>query len=479
VDASGLVTYTPALGFTGKDSLIVSVNSPSGSAAITIHVKVINQPPAPTAVPMATTVNTPSATQIDINDPDAGQIHTFYVNIGARHGQESVDEKGHVTYIPVNGFTGSDSFKVIVTDNGTPVESGVVTIKVSIANQMPVPTAPGIVTAGNVEGTAQINVNDPDAGQVHTFSVTTAPGNGAVQVDATGLVTYLPNPGFSGADSLAVTVVDDGTPKQSATVTIPVTVMAVALSVTATPDPVPLNGLVNYQLLVSNIGNATLTNVLLQDTVPEINGRESTVTVTGGGTCPQSTCPAGSVISWPDMMLTAGQTAAVSFTVKVDSADTAVVPDGTVIHNSTTVTDAEGSATSGTDVAVRNTAGLNVGLKADHDPVHPGEPVTYTVSVGNAAGQALPSSNAGTLTASLPGGVSFMSASGSGTRVDNEVHWNIGSVTAGGSQLYTYTVLVDDTLVNGTLLPSHAQAVDDAVILTRAAVTTQVQTASP
>ncbi len=482
VDSTGLVTYTPDAGFTGKDTLIVSVSNsdtPPESASVTINVTVINQPPTLTVPLISTTINTTKTVQIAVNDPDAGQTHTFTINIPAKRGQASVDGTGLVTYIPRTGFTGSDSFHVIVMDNGSPPESIAVTVNVTIVNRAPTASASGITTASNIAGTSQITVNDPDTGQGHTFAVTTLPGNGTVTVTAAGLVTYTPKPGFSGADSLEVTVTDAGTPQQSAVVTIPVTVMPVALSMTANPSPVALNGFVTYQLQVSNVGSTTLTNVSLQDTVPDISGYESTGFITAKGTCPQSACPAGDVITWPAFDLAAGQTTTVSFNVKVDTTDTTLVPDGTLIHNVATVTYAGGSVTQSADVLVRNAAGLSMGMSTNHDPANPGDQVVSTITVGNTAALALPQSAAGVLTATLPAGMTFVSASDSGALVDGKVLWNLGSVAAGGSLRRTYTAAVDGTLVNGTPLLSRTQMLDDKTVLTQAAATTQVQAAWP
>ena len=134
------------------------------------------------------------------------------------------------TYTPAPGFSGADSFVVTVTDNGTPPLSGTVTIPVTVQvlpqppNRPPMPTAPGITTPQNTLGTSTVSPNDPDAGQIQTFSISTPPANGTVTVTASGMVTYTPAPGFSGADSFVVTVTDNGTPPLSGTVTIPVTV---------------------------------------------------------------------------------------------------------------------------------------------------------------------------------------------------------------------------------------------------------------
>ncbi len=75
-------------------------------------------------------------------------------------------------------------------------------------------------------GTSQVSPNDPDVGQTVTFAVPPVTAHGMASVDASGLVTYTPNPNFVGSDSLVVTVTDNGTPPQAGTVTIAITVKA-------------------------------------------------------------------------------------------------------------------------------------------------------------------------------------------------------------------------------------------------------------
>jgi alkaline phosphatase D len=92
-------------------------------------------------------------------------------------------------------------------------------------NTAPSPTAPTITIAQDMSGTIQISAGDPDAGQRHTFTITTQPANGTATVDIEGLLTYTPEAGFVGSDSVGVTVMDDGEPPLSGTVTITVMVI--------------------------------------------------------------------------------------------------------------------------------------------------------------------------------------------------------------------------------------------------------------
>ncbi|HEY5869889.1 MAG TPA: Ig-like domain-containing protein [Candidatus Tectomicrobia bacterium] len=234
VTVSGLATYTPAPGFSGADSFVVTVTdngTPPLSGTVTIPVTVQappNRAPGPTAPGISTPQNMPGTSLVSPNDPDAGQTQAFSISTPPANGTTTVTASGVATYTPAPGFSGTDSFAVTVTDNGTPPLSGTVTIPVTVQappNRAPVPTAPAISTPQNTPGTSPVSPNDPDAGQLHTFSISTPPANGTVTVSASGLATYTPASGFSGADSFIVTVTDNGAPPLSGTVTIPVTVL--------------------------------------------------------------------------------------------------------------------------------------------------------------------------------------------------------------------------------------------------------------
>ncbi len=74
-------------------------------------------------------------------------------------------------------------------------------------------------------GTRQVAPNDPDAGNTHSYSITTAPLHGTASVSATGLVSYTPAANYSGPDSLVVRVTDQS--GAFGQVTLAVTVAAV------------------------------------------------------------------------------------------------------------------------------------------------------------------------------------------------------------------------------------------------------------
>jgi PKD repeat protein len=75
-----------------------------------------------------------------------------------------------------------------------------------------------------VTGTSQMVAFDRDAGQTLTFSVSVAPSHGTATVSSTGLVTYTPNAGYTGNDSIIVSTTDNGIPPKTSGIAISVVV---------------------------------------------------------------------------------------------------------------------------------------------------------------------------------------------------------------------------------------------------------------
>jgi len=206
---------------------VVIVPPPGGNLATPQTTTQQNQTPAPTAPAISILRDTPGTSQVSPNDPDAGDSFSFFVSTPPTHGLATVNTSGLATYTPNVRFTGTDSFVVTVIDNGVIPLAGAVTIAVTVAappNTAPAPTAPAIRTTQNTPGTSQISPNAPDVAATFTFAATTQPAHGTASINATGRVTYTPALNFTGSDSLAITVTDNGTPPLSGVVTISVTV---------------------------------------------------------------------------------------------------------------------------------------------------------------------------------------------------------------------------------------------------------------
>ncbi len=100
-----------------------------------------NSAPQPTAEPIVTQVNEPGHTQIEPNDPDAGDTHAFAIGEQPRNGVALTGPSGDVAYLPDPDFVGEDRFTVRITDDGVP--SATVEIEIPVEVHWTEPTDTG------------------------------------------------------------------------------------------------------------------------------------------------------------------------------------------------------------------------------------------------------------------------------------------------------------------------------------------------
>ncbi len=144
------LVYTPSANYNGSDNFTFRATDAGGlfvDGTATVTVNAVNDAPAPTAPAIITAPGTAATSQVTHHDPDVGDTHTYAVTTQGLHGVASVNTAGLATYTPNTGFTGSDSFVVTVTDNGTPALSAPVTVSVSV-NMPDIPWFEDAVPAG-------------------------------------------------------------------------------------------------------------------------------------------------------------------------------------------------------------------------------------------------------------------------------------------------------------------------------------------
>jgi PKD repeat protein len=234
VGSAPAVLVTPSTFGTYVFQLVVTENSTAEHLVSdpSIAVVQVGGAPQPTASALSLFVGATATTQINPNDPVIGEAVTYAISSLPLHGTARVSPSGLVTYTSTGTDTTPDSLGVIVT--GQSGLFGTVTIPVSfLVNHAPFASAPPITTQPGVAATSQVNAFDLDPGQTVSYALTTSPTNGTATLSPTGLVTYTPNNGFAGNDSIVVTVKDSVTNPLSTSVTIPVVVSSL------TPPNIP------------------------------------------------------------------------------------------------------------------------------------------------------------------------------------------------------------------------------------------------
>jgi VCBS repeat-containing protein len=142
--AGGVFTYTPAANFSGSDSFTVTVSDGKGGTAthvVNVAVLDVNEAPVVAASQtVSTNEDTPIAFRVTATDPDGDTLS--YVAGTAGHGTVSGGANGIFNYTPDDGFTGTDSFVVAVSDGNGGSSSQTVTVTIGSDSGPPPPSAP-------------------------------------------------------------------------------------------------------------------------------------------------------------------------------------------------------------------------------------------------------------------------------------------------------------------------------------------------
>ncbi|MDA4108346.1 membrane protein [Mycobacterium holsaticum DSM 44478] len=217
-------TYIPRPDFFGTDTITYYLRDADGRVSnvgtVTITVNPVND--GPVASDDIVTVRTnsgPTVVNVLGNDSDVDGDDLSVIEVGTANNGTVTLSDGVITYTPVTGFVGSDSFTYAVTDGNGGVATA--TVRVTV-NDPPVANDDVVSTEQNRPVLIDVLGNDTDVdGDVLRVIALGSPTNGSVTLDG-GLVVYTPNSGFVGTDSFTYRV-DDGTDvSETATVHIEV-----------------------------------------------------------------------------------------------------------------------------------------------------------------------------------------------------------------------------------------------------------------
>ncbi|MCD0490223.1 Ig-like domain-containing protein [Pedobacter sp. MC2016-14] len=258
LNGSGIPLYTPANGYSGKDSFTYRLQTADlvNSDLITVNIDVI---PVGSPNTANTTTNNPIAIPVKTND--LSQTGTSIVlTSNPPNGTLEFNTAGEVVYTPLPGYSGIDKFtyKLRTTLDGLESEPIEVTVTVKPTGI----TDPVTVNSNATLVPIPVKNNDPGATGT-TVSINTPPLHGTVTIGADGIPVYTPTPGYSGPDSFTyrLTTVPDGVVSDPITVNItvrpsvvipapPLTVSTPINTPIAVPGiPLPTGGTVTFPTL--------------------------------------------------------------------------------------------------------------------------------------------------------------------------------------------------------------------------------------
>ncbi|HGY56500.1 MAG TPA: tandem-95 repeat protein [Caldithrix abyssi] len=262
----GTVTYTPDSDFFGADSFTYTIEDGIGgsdTATVRITITGVNDPPL--AVDDADTTQQDQSITVNVllndSDPDNDTLSVSEV-LAPANGSAVNNNDSTITYTPNNGFYGPDSFKYVLSDGHNGSDTAMVRITV---NGKPVAVKDSAGTSQNDPVTVNVlrNDSDPDGDALSvTDIIQSSNGNATNNNDST--ITYTPNNGFYGTDTLQYILGDGNGGADTADVVITVNGNPVAgddNGVTDEDASVTINVLTNDSdpegdpLTISSVGN--------------------------------------------------------------------------------------------------------------------------------------------------------------------------------------------------------------------------------
>lgn len=281
---TGVVTYTPNNNYYGSDQFNYQVCDYTGfcsTATVFIGVGLNNGIPyVPDSV---VTINEDESVTIclPIIDID-GPLPFSLNNTGCySNGTASAFIAGNsvcISYIPNQNYNGVDSVCVIVCDGGGLCDTATLVINILPVNDPPFVPDTTLTTLMDSTITACLPISDIDGTAPFSVSNVGCYSNGTASAQIVGntvCVTYVPDSGFIGVDSICITVCDSAGACDTAIITVnvapPLAKAVIGLAKEAgTPELQP-DGSYNVSFLftVQNLGNTKLTNVQVTDSMLE------------------------------------------------------------------------------------------------------------------------------------------------------------------------------------------------------------------
>ncbi|MCA0982865.1 tandem-95 repeat protein [Halobacillus yeomjeoni] len=212
VDEGGSWTYTPLEGYSGPDSFSVRVDDGKGGAAtstILVNVKEpVNHIPEVGNYNVTTEMNQQVEGRVIGSDTD-GDLLNYSEGKGPLQGTLVVQKDGNWKYTPDQGFIGTDSFTIIVSDGKGGTKTSTISLNVmKPVNQLPVVDNYNETTLKNQALNGKIESTDPDGDEL-TFKLEKNPQHGIVKLEEDGTWVYTPDRSYSGPDSFGV-IISDG-----------------------------------------------------------------------------------------------------------------------------------------------------------------------------------------------------------------------------------------------------------------------------
>ncbi|WP_380787837.1 putative Ig domain-containing protein [Sphingomonas sp. R86521] len=203
--AGDVVTYTPAAGYYGADTVGYTATGPGGTSAPATVTITVGTPPVPTVADRAVSTAYGAAASIDLTAAILGVHTSIAIASNPAHGTTSISGDV-VTYSPVAGYYGPDSFTYAATGPGGTSAPATVTVTIAAPT---IVIAPASLPAGQ-QGTAYTAALSASGGAApYRYAVTGGVLPTGLTLTATGALAGTPTQ--NGSFAITITATDSST----------------------------------------------------------------------------------------------------------------------------------------------------------------------------------------------------------------------------------------------------------------------------
>ncbi|HEV8538470.1 MAG TPA: LamG-like jellyroll fold domain-containing protein, partial [Bacteroidota bacterium] len=201
--------YLPDHDYTGYDYVTFSVNDGKAESSVpaSLSINVLNKQDPPIA--KTSLFETPKNVKVFIrlfaSDPDPGDVLQYIVGTPHNGSLAPADTfPNEFFYQPVHGYAGADSFVYRVTDG---IDTSSAVIPIMVTNSRPVAVDTLLAQASGTVFTTILHATDSD-GDTLTYGILATPSHGTLVADSLPKITFTPQAGLSGKDTVLYSVSD-------------------------------------------------------------------------------------------------------------------------------------------------------------------------------------------------------------------------------------------------------------------------------
>lgn len=228
----GTYTYTPPSDFKGDDTFEYNLCVPGDSdrcstATVTISVEDAGDPVANDD--SYQTHENESYTISNYLDNDDPKDNAKVTEVISESGNATVtlEEDGTITYIPIEHFSGEDTFTyTICDDDETPnCDTATITLTVIDEGSPKAEDDTAVIALGTTTITFDNLLKNDDLTDDAVITSVESTGNGTATLNEDGTVTFEPQVGFTGDDTFTYTICDDDAENSCSEATVTVSIV--------------------------------------------------------------------------------------------------------------------------------------------------------------------------------------------------------------------------------------------------------------